>query len=133
MTADQCYAVGLILIAAGLAIGACWVWWHHRRPAPAHRGATVGYGAELRHMRTMAPAPELTTATETQVADHDALSGITTALVLFETNLGAALDLFLRGQPLTRMRIAVSGDATGELDLAELDALLDAEDLVGAS
>jgi hypothetical protein len=98
-----------------------------------HEGATEGYGRMLHRLRDADIAPELIRPAEQMVADHRALAGpITQAIDLFEMRVGAALAAFTA--PLdaaTRMRLASAAEETGPLPMAEVRALLAAEDEAG--
>jgi hypothetical protein len=99
-----------------------------------HVGATEGYGQVLHRLRDADIAPELMTPAEQVVADHRALAGIDRARDAFEMAVGRVLDQLTA--PLdaqTRLRLASAAEQTGELPVAELRALLAAEDQVGVS
>lgn len=93
-----------------------------RCPIP-HEGAVPGW-SPLAEVEDVGLAPELTTTGEQMVADHRALAGISKAIDTFDEVIERALDELLRDLPKERMRLAASGQTTGEIDLHELEALL---------
>jgi len=93
-----------------------------------HTGATEGYGRDLARMRHELPSADLLTPGEQMLADHRSTSDLDHAIDLFDQTIEAALDVFLRDQPLVRMRLTASVEHTGEIDRAELERLLTADD-----
>lgn len=122
--------VGVILLLV-TAIGlAAWLWWQRRQPtgtAPVqHEGATEQYAEDIHQAGRALPSAELRTTAEQMIADHAALDGIGQAVTQFDQVISDKLrdfcgdDLALYLEAITEASL----DATGELDLAELRAVL---------
>jgi hypothetical protein len=94
-----------------------------RAAVPVHVGATTAWSPAA-EVGSVGTAPELVTAPEQMEADHHALDTIAHAQLAFGTAVEAALDAFLRDDPLTRVRLASSVESTQEINLAELRAEL---------
>lgn len=86
------------------------------RDRTQHEGAVPGW-SPLAAVAAVTQAPELTTAGEQMVADHQALHVIGEAIAHFDKVIEAELDRFLSAMPLVRMRLPASVEQTGEMPM----------------
>jgi hypothetical protein len=107
----------------------------HRPEPDLHRGATEDW-SPVATTNAAGQSDDMLTPAQQMAADHDALAGVTAAVVAFGARIDALLDAFLADDPETRLRVAAYGPSTlgqtGQFDRAELEALLAADDLAVA-